>query len=322
MENRKKFITGATGYVGQRLVRTLAGKGFSVYALSRRETELFADLANVQVIIGDITGDIPFPPGIETIYHCAGVIRNEEAMERVNVEGTRNIVALALQNDCALVYLSSAGIVGKTSLPIVDEQTPCHPHNAYEISKYKAEEIVTRAVKKGLRAQILRPTTIFGAGMNPKNNSFLGLVRSMRNGSYRNIGKGGMYNIIHVDEVVAALELLDNVAHESGGIYAINNPIAYGAMDMLVKNVPPPVTKKTQSIPYFVAVAATILLSVLSLILRKQNPLTFSRLRALTNKSVYSSEKLKETFSFTFEKNTAEHINETCKTYIDHGVIA
>jgi nucleoside-diphosphate-sugar epimerase len=240
-------------------------------------------------------------------------------MEETNVAGTQNIVDLAIKNDCKLVYLSSAGITGTTDAKIINEDTACGPHNAYEISKYKAEHIVLDAIKKNLRTQILRPTTIFGADMDPEKNGFLQLAKSMRNGMYKNIGNG-IYNIIHIDEAVRALELLDSTDIPNGGVYIINDPISYSDMDIIVKKLPPAVRKKTHRIPYFIAYSATFFLSLLSIISNKKSPLTFSRLKALTNTSTYSQEKLKR-LGFIPDKSTAEHVAETCEAYLGKGIL-
>ena len=160
--SKKILVTGATGYVGQNIVNSLIKKGYTIYVLTRNESSIFRDNKNVNVIIGDITNPITLPSDIDTIYHCAGVINEIEEMERVNILGTKNIVDVALKNKCKLVYLSSAGIIGKIEGDIIDEKTICNPQNEYEISKYKAEQIVVNAIKDGLQTHILRPTIIFG----------------------------------------------------------------------------------------------------------------------------------------------------------------
>ncbi|MDP2788591.1 MAG: NAD-dependent epimerase/dehydratase family protein [bacterium] len=318
--NKKILVTGATGYVGQNLVTSLIKKGYIVYALTRKESSIFSNNKNVNVITGDITDHIDLPSDIKTIYHCAGIIHESKEMEKVNVLGTQNIVDLAIKNDCALIHLSSAGVVGKTEEIILDERTSCHPQNAYEISKYKAEQIVIEGIKKGLRAHILRPTSIFGNGQNSRNDSFLQLAKSMRTGLYKNI-RQGIYNIVHIDEVIKAMELLDEKNIPFGDIYIINNTITYKNMDMLVKNLSPIVEKKTQQIPYFIAFITMTILSILYFMVNQKNPLTFSRLKALTNKKIYSQNKIIETISFKNNLQIEEYVRKVCIEYINLGLM-
>lgn len=294
---KKIFITGATGYVGQRLVNSLIEKGYLVYVLTRKESSIFSNKKNINVIIGNITDPIDLPHNIDTIYHCAGVIWETEQMEKVNVLGTKNIVEVAIQNNCQLIHLSSAGVI--------------NPHNAYEWSKYKGEKVVLDGIKIGLKAHILRPTTIFGPGENREGNSFLELIKSMRSGSYKNIGKG-IYNIVHIDEVVKAMVELSEANIPYGDIYVINNPMAFRDIDILVKSLPPAITKKTKTIPYPVAWLATFVLTLICFITRRKNPLTFKRLRALTNTTAYSQNKIVEIIHFKNTLGVEEYIKKVC----------
>ena len=294
---KKKFVTGATGYVGQHLVNSLIEKGYQVYILTRKESLVFSNNENINIIIGDITDSINLPSDIDTIYHCAGVIWETEQMEKVNVLGTKNIVNIALRNNCQLIHLSSAGVI--------------NPHNAYEWSKYKGEKIVLEGIKIGLKAHILRPTTIFGPGKNREGDSFIELIKSMRSGSYKNIGQG-IYNIVHIDEVAKGMLELSEANIPYGGIYLLNNPIVFKDRDVLVKNIPPVIAKKTKTIPYPVAWFVALVLTLICFITRRKNPLTFSRLKALTNKRAYSQNKIIEAIHFKNTLPIEEYIKKVC----------
>jgi len=284
--NKKIFITGATGYVGKNLVNSLLEREYIVYVLIRKKSHIFSNAKNVHQIIGDITDPIILPSGIETIYHCAGVIWEIEQLEKVNVLGTKNIVDTAMKNNCQLIHLSSAGAI--------------KPHNAYEWSKYRGEKVVLGAINRGLKAHILRPTTIFGPGKNKEGDSFMELIKSMRSGYYKNIGRG-IYNIVHVDEVVKAMIMLSEANIPHGDTYPINNPVAFRDLDIWVKSLPPAITKKTKAIPYPIAWLVALILTLVCFIIGRKNPLTFSRLRALTDTTAHSQDKIVEAIDF---KNT------------------
>ena len=318
--NKKVLITGATGYVGQRLVLSMLEENYTVYILTRKRESIFTKNKQVTTIIGDIADPIDLPGDIETIYHCAGVIREPSEMEHVNIIGTKNIVDLALRYNCKLIYLSSAGIVGKTKEKILDERTSCNPQNAYEISKYKAEQIVLAGINKGLKTHILRPSTIFGVKEHPEQDSFFQLLKSMRTGYYKNVGQG-IYNIVHIDEVVSVLKLLDRTNAPFGEIYIISNAIAYNDLDILVKNIPPVVRKTTANIPYPIAYGISVILSLLCPMVGKKNPLTLSRVSALTNQQIYSQEKLLKETGFKNTLPVENHLRAVCKTYIELGLL-
>ncbi len=318
--NKKILITGATGYVGKHLVNSLVEKGYEIHILTRKESSIFLNNKNITVIVGDITDPLTLPKNIGTIYHCAGIINEPKEMEKVNVLGTQNIVEIALENNCKLIHLSSAGIIGKTNATILDENTICNPQNAYERSKYKAEQIILEAIKNGLNAQILRPTTIFGIGQNPTKDTFWQLAKSMRTGLYRNIGHG-IYNIVHIDEVIKALIMLNETDLPNGGIYQINNTITYKNMDILVKSLPPAVKIPTRQVPYFIAFIGVIIMSILCFVTNQKNPLTFSRLKALTNKKTYSQIKIMENILFKNNLPIEEYIKKVCIEYINLGLM-
>lgn len=317
--NQKILVTGATGFIGKSLVHALLSGGYTVYALTRQESSAFLG-ENVKVIASDITGPIDLPKDIKTIYHCAGVVNKPEEMEKVNVLGTQNIVNIALQNNCKLIYLSSAGIIGDTKKTLLDENTECCPQNDYEISKYKAEQIVLAGIKRGLKAHILRPVTVFGVKKNPETDSFFHLLKSMRSGYYKNIGHG-IYNIVHIDEVVKALQILGETNIPYGDTYIVSNAITYEDMDALVKNIPPATTKKTWAIPYPIAIILTAILSACYVLVNKKSPLTFPRLKALTSKKVYSQKKLIESTSFKNSLPVEEYLKIVCKYYIERGLL-
>lgn len=139
-----------------------------------------------------------------------------------NLQGAK----AALERGCRLIHLSSAGVVGKSKNYLIDENTICQPGNIYESSKYKAEKIVLDGIANGLRAQILRPTIIFGAGHNENQDSFLQLLKAMKRRRYRNIGKG-IYNLIHVNEVVRVMRMLDSDAVQMGVSISLIHPYIF-----------------------------------------------------------------------------------------------
>lgn len=309
----KVYVTGATGYVGRYLVDSLVKDGLTVYALSRRKSgETFFD-PKVQVITGDITDQIDIPDGVGTVYHCAGVIFENDQMERVNVTGTQRIVEAALNRKCRLIHLSSAGVVGDTKEKFIDESVECNPRNVYETTKYKAENIVKNAISHGLKAHILRPTIIFGLGRKPDKDSFLQLVKAMKNGSYRNIGSG-IYNIVHVNEVVRAMRFLENDNIPNGGVYFLNSPIAFKEMEDIVKSEISK-TGGSSTVPYAIALCAAIVFTAISYVTGKRMPLTVSRLRALTNDKVYSQEQIIKTTSYKPLLAVEEYIRKVILDY-------
>jgi len=324
MEKRQIFLTGATGFVGRHLLTNLLKDNVSVVAMTRqKEPDILKHKTGnyngkLQFFRSDIRNKINLPAGITSIYHCAGVIFQEEKMKEVNVEGTYRVVKAALERGCRLIYLSSAGVVGKSKNCLIDENTICQPQNIYESSKYEAEKIVLDGISNGLQAQILRPTIIFGAGRNENQDSFLQLLKAMKRRRYRNIGKG-IYNLIHVDEVVRVMRMLDSNAIPNGGVYFINTPIYFRDMDRIVKKETIGKSEESFNIPYGVAILAGVAFSLLAKLSRRKMPLTLSRVRALANQKVYVQERLVRILKYQPLFSVDEYIKKMCNYYSEQG---
>jgi nucleoside-diphosphate-sugar epimerase len=310
-------VTGGTGFIGRRLVASLVSDNADVCVLTRRSARHLSLPGPVKVSQADITEEFTLPEETTTIYNCAGILYDKDEMNRVNVSGTRNVVIKAFENGCRLVHLSSAGVVGEPKKGIINEVTECKPKTAYEISKYQAEQIVLEYVKKGLNAQILRPTIVFGAGRNAAEDSFYQLVKAIRSGLYRNINKGeGIYNIIHKDEVVRALRILGEKDLTSGGYYFLNSPISFGEFASIVKTHLTGKSDPIGSIPYFPLFCVAILFTGLSGLTGKRMPLNLQRLKTLTNRINYSSTLLNETTDYSPACDVREYIRLTCDEYM------
>lgn len=166
-------VTGGTGHVGVNLIRMLAEAGHSVRALVYDYPERLDGLA-AEPVVGDVldTGALQRAlRGAEVVFHLAAVIslrsRRDDLAERVNVEGTRNVVAAC--NTCGvrrLVHFSS--IHAFSAYPrdaIIDEtRALCGGPKAlpYDRSKAEGERVVAAAVEKGLDAVIVNPTAVLG----------------------------------------------------------------------------------------------------------------------------------------------------------------
>jgi len=168
------LVTGATGHIGNVLVRELLARGEKVRALilpdESREPLKGLD---VEAVEGDVLNFDSFFQslhGIKGIFHLAGVISimpgDDPLMRRVNVEGTRNVIRAALQARIQkLIYTSSIHAVQRAQHGVIDESLPYdmnNPYGAYDRSKAEATLEVQQAARAGLEAVILCPTGVIG----------------------------------------------------------------------------------------------------------------------------------------------------------------
>lgn len=173
------LITGASGFLGQRLVRYLSAGGQRVRALycSSVPTPDLAALPGVEWLqcdLLDVFAVAEAMEGVTHIYHCAAIVsflpREREAMLHFNTESTANVVNQALEQGIEkMVYVSSVAALGRTGndeKPITEEEEwgESAYNSAYGLSKYLAETEVWRGIGEGLNAVIVNPGVILGPG--------------------------------------------------------------------------------------------------------------------------------------------------------------
>ena len=169
------LVTGATGHIGNVLVRSLLEKGEKVRALIWRGEDRtpLKDL-DVECVEGDVLDPASLEKaiqGVDKIYHLAGIISimpgKNEIVQRVNVEGTRNMLTIAQRTGVRrFVYTSSIHAI--TRAPHgreINEDLPFdtdNPAGVYDRSKAEASLEVQEAARQGLNAVIVCPTGVIG----------------------------------------------------------------------------------------------------------------------------------------------------------------
>jgi len=172
------LVTGASGFVGQHLVRLLSSMGMAIRALYRR-TQPGADLLAlpgvswVQCDLLDIYAVEEVIAWITDVYHCAAVVSFHPAeraeMMHTNVETTANIVNQALEQGIRkMAFVSSVASLGRSegtkTITEEEEWEESRYNSAYSLSKYLAEMEVWRGIGEGLDAVIINPGIILGEG--------------------------------------------------------------------------------------------------------------------------------------------------------------
>jgi dihydroflavonol-4-reductase len=169
------LVTGATGHIGNVLVRELLGRGQHVRVLVRpgKKPAALAGL-DVEIAPGDILDMDSIEVAlreVELVYHLAARIslagEPEPEMERVNLAGTRNVIsAIRRAGNARLVYASSIYALRKPAEGIpIDETQPfdaLHSQGAYDCSKAQASLAVQEAAASGMEAVIVCPTAVTG----------------------------------------------------------------------------------------------------------------------------------------------------------------
>ena len=261
------FVTGATGFIGKRLVKALlARRGAVVHFLVRPGSEGklqalydFWGVSKVRAVpvSGDLTAkklgvgadDLKRLKGqVAHVYHLAAVYdlsADEESQVRVNIEGTRNLVEFAKAIDAGHVHhvssIAAAGLYeGVFREDMFDEAEGLeHP---YFMTKHESEKVVRKECK--LPWTVYRPAMVVGDSQTGEMDKidgpyyFFKLIQRMRQilpPWFPSVGlEGGRVNIVPVDFVVAALDHISHSRHElKGRCFHLVDPVGYRVGDVL-----------------------------------------------------------------------------------------
>lgn len=188
------MVTGAAGWLGQNLVRALAGgrERERVRCLVHRDEEaplLEVVGPNIEAVAGDVRDpavvDRLFEAvGPATVFHAAGVIHPESRTRElfdVNVGGTQLVLDRARRAGVTrFVHVSSNSPFGANPTPNdrFTEDSPYHPYLAYGQSKMEAEQLVQRSHDRGdLATVIIRAPWFYGPFQPPRQTRFFTAVR-------------------------------------------------------------------------------------------------------------------------------------------------
>jgi len=169
------LVTGATGHIGNVLVRELYLRGARVRALllPGEDPSPLQDL-EVEIMEGNVLDEVAMNAamqGVDIVYHLAGLISimpgADPLVERVNVQGTENVIRSAMDAGVRrLIYTSSIHAIQRVPEQFtIDESIPFDTsglNSAYDTSKAMASLMVLEAVKQGLDAVVVCPTGVIG----------------------------------------------------------------------------------------------------------------------------------------------------------------
>jgi NAD(P)-dependent dehydrogenase (short-subunit alcohol dehydrogenase family) len=260
------FVTGATGFIGRRLVKKLLErKGSVVHFLMRKESEdkigslreyWGVTAARAVPVFGDLTAkklgvsadDVKKLKGqVEHFYHLAAVYdlgADEESQIAVNIEGTRNTVEFAKSIDAGQFHhvssIAAAGLYEGVFREDMFDEAENYDH-PYFLTKHESEKIVRKECK--VPWTVYRPAMVVGDSRTGEMDKidgpyyFFKLIQRIRQllpPWMPAVGlEGGRVNIVPVDYVVDALDHISHKPDINKRCFHLVDPVGYRVGDVL-----------------------------------------------------------------------------------------
>jgi nucleoside-diphosphate-sugar epimerase len=221
------LVTGATGAVGPLIVQAFHAAGYSIRTLSLDPPPADVWPDDVETLQGDVTDRsvaCTALQGAESVIHLAALLHVvnpppalQDQYERINVGGTANVVAAAVQAGVRrLVFFSTIAVYGRSGGRILTEDTlPC-PDTFYARTKLAAEKIVldAKGADGGRMGTVLRLGTVYGGRVK---GNYHRLVHSLAKGRFMPVGDGSNRRTLVYDKDVARASVLAAAHPDAAG---------------------------------------------------------------------------------------------------------
>ncbi len=225
----RALVTGATGFTGGHLARSLAARGYDVHALVRGRSGAADALAaaGITLVEGDLRdrGSIAAATqGVDVVYHIAAIYRQAgvktDTYRAVNATAVGDLIdASARARVRRVVHCSTVGVHGDIAHPPATEDAPLKPGDVYQATKLEGEEIARAAgARAGIEVVIARPTGIYGPG----DRRLLKLFRGVARRRWITLGAGEIYyHLTYIDDLIEGFRLCGEHPAAAGRTYIL-----------------------------------------------------------------------------------------------------
>jgi dihydroflavonol-4-reductase len=321
---RHALVTGATGFTGGHLARTLKREGYRVRALVRKAgSEPARQLATdgIEIVEGDVSDPAAIDhaaAGTTHLFHIAAVYRSANHPDSyyysINRDSVAHVLAAAQRHAVArVVHCSTCGVHGDVAEIPANEETAFNPGDVYQASKLAGEMLARQGIAAGAPVSIVRPTGIYGPG----DTRFLKLFRTIENRTFRMVGSGEIaYHMTYIDDLVRGIILCGEHPAAIGETFLIGSD-GYTTLNGLVReiaatlDVPPPKGR----IPVAPVMAAAILCELACRPLGIDPPLHRRRVSFFTKARAFSIEKAKRLIGYKPRVPLSEGLARTAEWY-------
>jgi len=277
------LVTGATGFIGSRLVEALIEKEYNVTSLIRKGKK---GHLKSSIIYGDLTDEkIDFKEHeFDCVFHLAShtpLEKNKKILEKVNLEGTKKLFDEIKTRTKSIIYISGLGVYGETGEKIIDESEKYNPNTDFVKIRLNAEKYLK---ENALKHKIDFGVVHFGDVYGSDGWFYEMLVKRLKKNTFR-MPKGGEYykGFVHVDDAVGSMiSILEHDAFGGSFIVADSTPVTFKEFANFTADQID--AKHPGSVPMFLAKAV----------------LGGDLIKLLTTSMKVSNKKISETYQFKY----------------------
>ena len=222
------LVTGATGFIGSKLVTELINRGYDVTSLIRKGKEgnlksniIYGDLIKEKIDFKDLEFDC--------VFHLAShtpLEKNKKVLEKVNLDGTKKLYDEIKTRTKSIIYISGLGVYGETGDKVINESQQYNPNTNFVKIRLEAEKYLKENSKQN---KIDFAVVHFGDVYGADGWFYEMLVKRLKKNTFR-MPKGGEYfkGFVHVDDAVQSMiSVLEHKSFGESFIVADSMPITF-----------------------------------------------------------------------------------------------
>jgi len=222
------LVTGATGFIGSRLVEALINKEYDVTSLIREGKK---GNSKSNIIYGDLTDEkIDFKDlKFDCVFHLAShtpLEKNKKILEKVNLEGTKKLFDEIKNITNSIIYISGLGVYGEPGDKIINEEQKYNPNTNFVKIRLDAEKYLRdNSLKNNIDFAVVHFGDVYGPGgwFNEM------LVKRLQKNTFRMPAGGDYYKgFVHVDDAVGSMiAVLEQKSFGESFIVADSQPVTF-----------------------------------------------------------------------------------------------
>lgn len=328
-ESGRILVTGASGFVGQNLCKSLDKLGYKLRVLARDDkAEPFFKSLKAEIYKGDIRDrDVvdSVCEGVEGVFHLASIVQQagipDSEFWDVHVTATRRLLEAAKKRGIKrVVHCSTIGVLGHIADPPADETTAYNVDDIYQVTKAEGEKLALEFHSiYGLPVTVIRPAAIYGPG----DRRLLKLFKLVATGRFKMIGDGStLIHPVYIDDLVNGMILAYESSKAVGQIYILGGK-RYVSLSEWTKIIAKEagVALAPFSIPYAPVWLAAATCEAVCAPFGIEPPLFRRRVDFFIKNRAFSIKKAKEELKFLPKTDLEEGAKKTIEWYKQKGWI-